>query len=113
MSLDPEVDAVAVAPRYSVVWPQSSRGVAARRVADRLPDLAGRRIGFLWDYVFRGDELFPVLREHLQARFDGLEVIDYEQFGNSHGGDEAAFVDALPQALHDHRVDAVVSGVGC
>ena len=47
---------------YDVVWPRSPRGVQRRRRAARLDSLAGKRVAFLWDYLFRGDELFLVTR---------------------------------------------------
>ncbi len=100
-------------PSYEVVWPRSARGVQQHRRADRLPSLDGRRVAFLWDYVFRGDELFPVLAKELTTRFDGVEIVDYDVFGNLHGSDEKAKVGRLPDELRDRGVDAVVSGMGC
>jgi hypothetical protein len=82
-------------------------------VAERLDGLAGRRIAFLWDYVFRGDEVFPVLARELTARFDGVEIVGFETFGNLHGADERERVGRLPDDLRDRGVDAVVSGMGC
>lgn len=99
--------------RYDAVWPRSARGVQRRRVAERLDGLAGRRIAFLWDYVFRGDEVFPVLARELRARFDGVEIVGFETFGNLHGADERERVGRLPDDLRDRGVDAVVSGMGC
>jgi hypothetical protein len=98
---------------YDVVWPQSPRGVQRQRRAERLENLSGKRIAFLWDYLFRGDELFPILRRELTERFPGIEIIDYTVFGNLHGGDERERVAGLPEQLHGLRVDAVVSGMGC
>lgn len=100
-------------PTYRVVWPRSPRGVQQRRRADRLDTLAGKRVAFLWDYVFRGDELFPVLAKELVARFEGIEIVDYAEFGNLHGADEKARVGRLPDDLRSRGVDAVVSGMGC
>lgn len=100
-------------PVYEVVWPKSARGVQARRCADRLDELTGKRIAFLWDYLFRGDELFPVLERELKALADDVEIVGYQVFGNSHGGDEADFIARLPDALASRHVDAVVSGMGC
>jgi len=100
-------------PIYEVVWPRSPRGVQARRPAERLSGLDGNRIAFLWDYVFRGDELFPVLQRELEQRYPNIEIVGYEDVGNTHGPDEAAIIDALPQTLSSLGVDAVVSGVGC
>lgn len=98
---------------HDVVWPSAPRGVQARRRAPRLPSLDGRRVAFLWDYVFRGDELFPVLARELQQRFEAVDVVDYTEFGNLHGSDEKEKVAALPGQLTARGVDAVVSGMGC
>lgn len=100
-------------PMYEVVWPKSPMGVQARRAAPRLDDLAGRRIGFLWDHLFRGDELFPVLAKELVQRYPSIEIVDHPEFGNTHGADENEMIAALPGELRARHVDAVVSGMGC
>ena len=103
-------------PVYEVVWPKAPRGAQRRRAAarlDGLDGLDGARIGFVWDYMFRGDELFPVLERELRRRHPGLEVVGYDVFGNIHGPDEAALVRGLPHELHEHGIDAVVVGNGC
>lgn len=103
----------AMEPVYDVVWPKSALGVQRRRAATRVQSLEGARIGFVWDYMFRGEELFPVLERELRARFTGLEVVGYDTFGNIHGPDEHAIVAALPGTLDEHSIDAVVVGNGC
>jgi len=100
-------------PTFDVVWPKSPLGTQARRPAPRLDTLIGKRIGFAWDYLFRGDELFPVLAKELRTRFDGVEIVNYDVFGNLHGPREHELVARLPAGLARHRVDAVVSGNGC
>ena len=100
-------------PVYEVVWPKSALGVRRRRATARLDGLSGKRIGFVWDYMFRGDELFPVLEHELRRRFDGLEVVGYETFGNIHGPHEHALIEAMPGTLDEHSIDAVVVGNGC
>jgi hypothetical protein len=100
-------------PVFDVVWPRSPQGAQRRRAAARVTSLEGARIGFVWDYMFRGDELFPVLERELRARFTGLEVVGYDTFGNIHGPQEHALVEALPGTLDEHSIDAVVVGNGC
>jgi hypothetical protein len=100
-------------PRYDVVWPKSPRGGQRHRAAARLDSLDGKRIGFVWDYMFRGDEIFPALADALMHTFDGLEVVGYDVFGNIHGPDEHALVEALAGTLAEHRIDAVLVGNGC
>lgn len=98
---------------YDVVWPRSPKGIQQRRRAARLDTLAGKRVAFLWDFLFRGDELFPVLAERLETRFVDIEIVDYTEFGNLHGADEKERVGRLPEDLRTRGVDAVVSGMGC
>ena len=75
--------------------------------------MAGKRVAFLWDYLFRGDELFPVLATHLEGRFPDIEIVDYGEFGNLHGADEKERVGRLGEELRSRGVDAVISGMGC
>ena len=100
-------------PQFDVVWPKSPRGVQRHRAATRLTSLEGARIGFVWDFMFRGEEIFPVIARELTNRFPGLEVVGYDTFGNIHGPDEMALVAALPGTLDEHSIDAVVVGNGC
>ncbi len=100
-------------PTYDVVWPKSPMGVHARRPAQRLTDLRGTRIGFVWDYLFRGEEIFPAVERELRARFEGVDIVGYDVFGNIHGPHEADLVRAIPETLRAHRVDGVIVGNGC
>ena len=100
-------------PTYDVVWPKSPVGVQAHRAAPRLASLDGSRVAFLWDHLFRGDELFPVLEKELIQRYPGIEIVDHTEFGNTHGSDEKEMIAALPGELRARRVDAVVSAMGC
>jgi len=96
---------------YDVVWPKSPLATARRPIAPRLTDgLAGTRVGFLWDHLFRGEELFPVLADELRAR--GAEVVGYDAFGNLHGPHESQLVGEIPSVIAARGIDAVVSGVG-
>ena len=48
--------------------------------AARLDTLAGKTIGELWHSRFRGDEMFPLIREALQKEFPGVKIIPYTEF---------------------------------
>lgn len=97
---------------FEALWPG---GVSAVHTAPAAPrdGLAGKRIGFLWDDMFRGEEIFPALQQNISERFDGVEFVGYEAFGPIFGGDEHAVVAALPERLAALGVDAVISGIGC
>ncbi len=59
-----------------------------RPLARRLDTLEGKTVAQLWDYIFRGDEIFPLLEEGLPERYPGVKFIRYDVFGSTHGGDE-------------------------
>ena len=98
---------------YEVYWPRSPQRGELRPLARRLDTLAGKKIAFLWDYLFRGDEVFAVLGEALKARFPSVSFIDWREFGNTHGTDERKVVAALPERFKALGVDAAISGMGC
>ncbi len=98
---------------HRVLWPRAERAVQSLPIAGRLASLEGKVIAHLWDYLFRGDEIFPVLEEALAARFPGVRFVPYQTFGSTHGADEHAVLERLPALLREHGVDAVISGMAC
>jgi hypothetical protein len=98
---------------YEALWPRSPRQVKRKSLANRLDTLQGKTVAQLWDYVFRGDEVFELLEEGLKARFPDVKWVSWKDFGSTHGSEERAVLAALPQRLRELKVDAVVSGMGC
>jgi hypothetical protein len=98
---------------YEVVWPRSQRTAEVTALAPRLASLEGRTVAFLWDYLFRGDEIFPVLERELAARFPGMRFVPFSEFGNTHGADEHEVLDGFAGRFRELGVDAVISGMGC
>jgi hypothetical protein len=98
-------------PVFEVLWP------LARGTADAV-GMAGRGaregmcVGFLWDYVFRGDEMFAVLEEELPAHLPGVRFVRHDELGNIHGHDEHAVLAVLGDRLREKEIDAVIAGVG-
>jgi hypothetical protein len=102
-------------PRYDVVWPLARRGgQGPTDLAPRPTDLAGKRVAFVWDHVFKGDLMFARFAEAAAARYAGMEFVDHPAFGNVHGttAEEHDAVEKLPERLAAHRIDAAVVGVG-
>ncbi len=97
---------------YEVFWPGGPSAVNTISSAPRA-DLTGKRIGILWDYVFRGEEIFPILEKSISEQNENVEFIGYENFGSTFGGDEHAVLAALPKLLKNLKIDAVISGIGC
>lgn len=98
---------------HRVVWPRARRVVERRDLAPRLQSLQGRTIAFLWDSVFRGDEIFPILEDALKRRFPDTRIVGWDTFGSTFGGEEPRTIAELPDRLRRLGVDAVVSGIGC
>lgn len=100
-------------PTYAVYWPRGERTLDVKPVAPRLDNLEDKTVAFLWDYLFRGDEIFETLKRELAPRYPGIKFVDYETFGSTHGGEEHEVLAALPDKLKTLGVSAVVSGMGC
>ncbi len=96
-----------------VVWPRSAKTIQSKPLAPRLDKLEGKTVAFLWDYLFRGDEIWGIVKAELGARHAGMRFVDHEVFGSTHGEDEHRVLAELPARLKENRVDAVVSGMGC
>ena len=98
---------------YEVVWPRGARAVEGLPYAKRLDSLAGKIVCELWDWMFHGDKIFPMIEKEMAKRYPNSHFVSYKVFGSTHGGDEAEVLAALPDKLKQTRCDAVVSGIGC
>src|SRR5258705_2059378 len=98
---------------YEVVWPRSERMTGLRPLAPRLETLNGVKVAQLWDFLFRGDEVFEALEENLSERYPDIAFVPWREFGNTHGEDEVQILADLPQRLKELGVGAVISRMGC
>jgi hypothetical protein len=98
---------------YAVVWPRSAKAVEIKPLAGRLDTLDGKTIAFLWDDLFRGDEIWPILKQELATRHPGMTFVDHDAFGSTHGDDEHRVLAELPGKIKSMKIDAIVSGMGC
>jgi hypothetical protein len=101
------------ADNHPVYWPRGRKTATILPLAPRLASLEGKTVAFLWDYIFRGDEIFPLLQKQLSERFADMRFINYDEFGSTHGDEEQKILASLPDKLRALGVDAVVSGMGC
>ena len=99
-------------PQYEVLWPLAARAVKRQQGAPALPDLSGKTVCELWDFIFRGEIIYPEIRRHLAARYPGIRFIGYEVFGNIHGPKQREIVAGLADRLKELKCDAVISGIG-
>ncbi len=98
--------------RIEVLWPLSRRAVTDTRAAQRLPDLNGKTVCELWDVIFRGETIYPLVREYIRTRFPGVKFVGHAEFGNFHGAREHEVTATLPDKLRAHNADAVIVGIG-
>jgi hypothetical protein len=99
-------------PVYEVISPLGPVRESKLEPVPGLPDLTGRKVGFVWDSLFDGDFLFEVISGELQQRFGGMEFFGYQRFGDIHGPDEKRVLEELPGLMHQLGIDAMVAGVG-
>ena len=98
---------------FEAYWPRAPRQSRARPLAPRLSTFEGKTVAQLWDYLFKGDEVFVLLEEGLKKRFPGVKFVSWREFGSTHGGEEKAALAALPQRFKELGIDAVISGMAC
>jgi len=98
--------------KFDVVWPLGRSHWDTRALNPRVGDLNGKVVAELWDRVFRGEEIFPAVREALRRRYPGVTFIEYDRFGDTHGTSQKQVLAELPAKLRALKVDAVISGVG-
>jgi hypothetical protein len=99
-------------PVFEVVIPFGRQRQPGLEPAPAISGLSHKRVGFVWDQLFDGDLVFDAVAAELGRSFEGMAFIGYENFGDIHGADEKSVLEALPSRLQQHRVDALVVGVG-
>jgi hypothetical protein len=99
---------------FQVVWPLGRSVAREIDVSHGVGGLDGKKVAFVWDYLFRGREMFEVIKNVVAEQFPRAEFVDYEAFGNIHGSDseEKANLESLPQRMREHGAACAVVAVG-
>ena len=98
---------------YEAHWPRGARQQKTRALAPRLDSLEGKTVAQLWDYLFKGDEVFALLEEAIKKEFPAVKFVSWREFGSSHGGDEKEALAEFAKKFKALGVDAVISGMAC
>jgi hypothetical protein len=102
--------------KFSVICPAGLPAVKTSRPAPRLPDLNGKTVAEVWNGVFKGDVLFPLVREALRRRYPGVRIIPYTEFHHLPGSDvpaeQRALTAELLAAARARGAHAVITGMG-
>jgi hypothetical protein len=99
-------------PTYEVYAPTGASASGEVRTGPALEELEGATVALLWDWYFKGDQIFELIRQDLSARYPGMRFLGPEVFGSTHGDREDGVIAELPGVLRARRVDAVISAVG-
>ena len=100
-------------PSFEVVWPLGKTVMRPHvDLAPPLADLDGKTIGEMWNWKFRGDQIYAMLNEELRKRYPNIKIVSHMTMGDTHDTNERAFVANLPELLRQHGCDAVISNVG-
>ena len=98
---------------YEVYWPRTPRQTGIKPLAGRLETLNNKTIAQVWDYLFRGDEVFALLEEAIKKEFPKVNFVSWREFGSSHGSDEKEALAGFAKKFKEMGVDAVISGMAC
>ena len=98
--------------QFEVLWPLAKKAAQSQNAAPRLPDLSGKVVGELWDNLFRGDVVYPMLRDLFRARYPGIKFVDYSVFGNFVGAQSKEVLSGLADKIRLNGCDAIISGIG-
>lgn len=96
---------------FAVMWPSGPVARDTFQPVERPQQLDGETVAFVWDYIFRGDEMWDVVKEELRRRYPGIHLVDHDEFGNIHSDGERGVLAALPDRLRRRGVSTVLVGV--
>jgi hypothetical protein len=102
--------------KISVVNPAGLPAVKGSPLAPRLADLNGKTIAEVWNGVFKGDVVFPLVRKALRRRYPGVRIIPYTAFHHLPGSDvpseQRALVAEILAQVRTKGVQAIITGMG-
>lgn len=102
--------------KLAVISPAGVEVVVRRAIAPRLPDLAGKRVGEIWNGVFKGDATFPVVREMFRKRFPDTTIVPYTEFPHQSGDDRPHAQQEVARQIaalaREKGCDAIITGNG-
>ncbi len=100
------LEAILTKARFWRHWDAMPLNERQVNLLNRLLDgFEGKTIAFLWDDLFRGDEIWPLLKGELSSRFANLSFIDHDAFGSTHGDDEHRVLAELPAKIKSMKID--------
>jgi len=96
---------------YKVVSPLGRSTTKKGVISPRLPDLKGKKIGFVWVGFVNGDILIDALENLLFKRFEGLKFVKLPS-GKTQSWGAHPIDETLGALAKENKVDAVIVSVG-
>ncbi len=97
---------------YEVLWPRGKRVAPITPFAKRLDTLNGKTVCELWDYAFRGEEIFSMLEKALRERYPDVKFVSWREFP-AEGDHRFPDWETHPKVLAEKGCDAVITSMGC
>ncbi len=103
---------------YEVVSPTGRSNLTAQTLAPGLGTMEGKTICELWNRDFRGDVMFPKLRELFRKKYQNINIISYDEIMtpgfNTMGQtpEDAKALEILGKTLLEKGCHGVISGNG-
>lgn len=97
---------------YEVLWPRGRKMAPITPFAKRLDTLNGKTVCQVWNYEFRGKEIFSFIEKALSEQYPGVKFVSWASYP-SDGDHKMPDWDAHPELLSEMGCDAVIVGMGC
>ena len=99
-----------------VISPLGGNTGEASFAAPRLDSLNGKTIGEMWNGDFKGNFTFPIIRELIQERYEGVKFVPYTEFPYSTirgtPAHQRDIDDRMAAIATENNCDAVIAGNG-
>lgn len=97
---------------YEVLWPRGRKVAPITPFSKRLDTLNGKTVCELWNYAFRGKEIFSAMEKALSERYPEVKFVSWASFPRD-GDHNLPDWEAHPDLPSELGFDAVIVGMGC
>lgn len=102
--------------KIEVVGPVGVEIIEQKTITPRLSNLDGKTVCEMWNGQYKGDYLFPVLRELIKTKHPGAKVMPYSEFPLFYAGDapkqHKEFAKTIATLAKEKGCDALITGNG-
>jgi hypothetical protein len=108
---------VVMSGKMRVINPLGKAIVKKGEKAARLDTLDGKTVCEIWNGMFKGDILFPIINRMLKERYPGVKIIPYSDFTEPSLSSMAQerqkeTLEAIQREVLNKNCDAIITGTG-